>query len=181
MTENDTPTKLLWVDLEMTGLDPSTQRIIEVAAVVTDFELNETARYEAIIRQPDEVLDAAEDWPKENMQDLFAQVREAERDEETVVSQLVAFIKENFGEEPAILAGNSIHQDRRFIRQWWVPVEDVLHYRMIDVSSFKLWIYGTQGTKMEKGEQHRALDDIQESITELKWCLEQLSSENRED
>ncbi len=67
MNNSDTPSKLLWVDLEMTGLDPNTQHIIEVAAIVTDFELNEIARYDAIIHQPHEVLDGAEDWPKEGL------------------------------------------------------------------------------------------------------------------
>lgn len=176
MSENDVPTKLLWVDLEMTGLDPVKQRIIEVAAVITDFNLEEAARYEAIIHQPDEVLDNAEQWPKDNMSELFDAVRRSEKDEETVVGELLGLIQAHFGEEKAVLAGNSIHQDRRFIRQWWPKLEEVLHYRMLDVSSFKIWMQGALNKEFVKEENHRALGDIEESIIELKWCLEQLSA-----
>lgn len=174
MTENDIPNKLLWMDLEMTGLDPSTQRIIEVACIVTDFECTELARFQAIIHQPDRVLNAAEDWPKAHMQQLFAESRESEKREEDVANELATFIVAHFADEPAVLAGNSIHQDRRFIRQWWPSVEKKLHYRMFDVSSFKIWVQGTSQEQYAKQETHRALSDIEESIAELKWCLERL-------
>ena len=174
MTENDIPTKLLWVDLEMTGLEPSKQHIIEVAALVTDFELNEVARYEAVIHQPEPILDAAEDWPKENMQQLFDEVRQSDKNEGTVVDELEAFIQEHWNEERAVLAGNSIHQDRRFIRKWWPRIDALLHYRMFDVSSYKIWVQGTTGEQYVKGEKHRAMGDIEESIEELKWSLDQL-------
>ena len=178
MTENDVPSKLLWVDLEMTGLDPQKQRIIEVALVVTDFNFQESARYEAVIHQPEPVLEHADQRPRENMQELFNDVRSSNKNEARVVDELVSFINSNFGSEPAVLAGNSIHQDRRFIRQWWPRVEELLHYRMLDVSSMKIWVQGRLGLKFEKTEKHRALGDIEESIEELKWCLEQLSSGN---
>ncbi len=176
MNKTDFPTKLLWVDLEMTGLDPEKQRIIEVAVLVTDFELNELARYEAVIHQPEPVLEAAEDWPRENMSELFDQVRNAEKNEGTIVDDLEALIMEHFGDEPATLAGNSVHQDRRFIRQWWPGIEQLLHYRMLDVTTLKIWVGGSMDKQFEKGEQHRALEDIEESIVEFKWCLEQLAS-----
>lgn len=174
MNNSDTPSKLLWVDLEMTGLDPNTQHIIEVAAIVTDFELNEIARYDAIIHQPHEVLDGAEDWPKENMQELFEAVRTAEKNQAQIVAEMATFISEHWGEEPAILAGNSIHQDRRFIRTRWPEIERLLHYRMFDVSTLKIWVQGALGKEYEKSEKHRALGDIEESLAELKWSLEQL-------
>lgn len=179
MRENDVPAKLLWVDLEMTGLDPNSQRIIEVAALVTDFSLAETARYEAVIHQPEPVLDRAEAWPKQNMHRLFDEVRRSQKNEATVVDELVTFIGEHFADEPAVLAGNSIHQDRRFIRQWWPRIEEKLHYRMLDVSSFKIWVQGALGQEMQKSETHRARDDIEESIAELKWCLASLAAVNR--
>ncbi len=171
---NDLPTKLLWIDLEMTGLNPTTQRIIEVAALVTDFEFNQLDKYEAVIHQPDSILDAAEQWPRENMQDLFDQVRDSQVGEEQVIAELAELIQRNFGDEPAVLAGNSIHQDRLFIRQWWAPVEKKLHYRMLDVSTLKIWIQGSQGEAFAKQEKHRALEDIEESIDELKWALGKL-------
>ncbi len=175
MSKQDIPSKLLWVDLEMTGLEPEKQRIIEVAIVVTDFSFSEVARYESVIHQPEPVLANAEPWCKENLADLFEQVRRAEKNESTVVDEIVQFIEDNFGDEPAVLAGNSIHQDRRFIRQWWPRIEAKLHYRMFDVSSFKIWLQGAHAQQFEKTEQHRALGDIEESIEELKWCLSQLS------
>ena len=175
MGENDIPTKLLWMDLEMTGLDPE-QRIIEVAVLITDFEFNELARYEAILNQPEEVLENAEDWPKQNMQEVFKLVRESTMSEEQVIQDLVDLTKQHFGDERAVLAGNSIHQDRRFIRRWWQPLEELLHYRMIDVSSFKIWLQGAKQEEYIKKEAHRAMGDIQESIDELKWSLEKLKT-----
>lgn len=176
MSERDVATKLLWIDLEMTGLDPQQQRIIEVAAVATDFDLVERGRYEAIIHQPDSVLAVAEDWPKENLQSLFDEVRQSDSTEQQVVSDLCDFIKQHFKEEPAVLAGNSVHQDRRFIRQWWPQVNDLLHYRMFDVSTFKIWVQSKLEQEYVKQENHRATDDILESIEELQWCLQQLQN-----
>ena len=173
MKESDIPSKLLWIDLEMTGLDPS-QRIIEVAVIVTDSNLNELERFEAILHQDQIVLENAEEWPKQNMQELFKQVSQSENSEEEVQSKLVELIRNQFGDEPAVLAGNSIHQDRRFIRRWWPQVEELLHYRMLDVSSLKIWLQASQQKQYDKNETHRAMDDILESIEEFKWSLEQL-------
>ncbi|HSW90953.1 MAG TPA: exonuclease domain-containing protein, partial [Candidatus Saccharimonadales bacterium] len=92
--------------------------------------------------------------------------------ESIVVDELTDLIHDQFASEPAVLAGNSIHQDRRFIRQWWPEVEALLHYRMFDVSSFKVWMQGKYGLEFEKKETHRALDDIDESIAELQYYLE---------
>ena len=174
MAEIKHPRRLLWVDLEMTGLNPEKQRIIEVAVIATDFDLKEIARYESIIHHGEEVLVGAEDWTKENLPGLLEEVRTAKKDEQQVVGELLQFIEEHFPDERPILAGNSIHQDRRFVRKWWPKIDARLHYRMLDVSSFKIWIQGSQGKQMSKGEKHRALEDIEESISELKWCLGQM-------
>ena len=176
MTKDEQSDKLLWMDLEMTGLDPSTQRIIEVAVIVTDYELTEIDTYEAIIHQDESILKTAEDWPRENMKTLFQEVRESKTTEPQVVGQLLEFIHKHFNEQLAVLAGNSIHQDRRFIRQWWPNIEGHLHYRMLDVSAYKLWLEGTKKISFQKTETHRALADTRESIAELKWALSQLSS-----
>lgn len=171
------PTKLLWIDLEMTGLNPETQKIIEVAAIVTDFDLNEVASYSAIIMQDDEVLDNAEEWPKSNMSELFQLVRNSDKQESTVIGELHTLIKKCFGDEPAILAGNSIHQDRKFITKWWPQVDNLLHYRMLDVSTLKVILQGKTGDEgYQKQEVHRAMDDIKESIAELKWSLGELKN-----
>lgn len=169
------PTKLLWVDLEMTGLDPAVHRILEVGAFVTDFSLVKVpgSEYHALVRQPDNILEASSDVVKQMDagNGLLKQVRVHGRPEAEVQLELATLIREHFGDEPATLAGNSIHQDRRFIRAWWPDVEVLLHYRMLDVSSFKVWMQGKYGLEFKKQETHRAVDDIGESIAELEYYL----------
>lgn len=172
--KNAIPTKLLWVDLEMTGLDSQNDVIIEVAAEVTDFNFKTLASYEAVIYHPDEVLERANEWAKAQhaKSGLTERVRSEGRDERDVVHELVGFIQAQFGEEPAVLAGNSIHNDRQFIKRWWPEVEDVLHYRMLDVSAWKVLMQAKYDVSFEKKEVHRAFDDIQASIAELQHYLE---------
>ena len=170
----NTPKKLLWVDLEMTGLNPRKQKIIEIAAIVTDFDLSELGRFERIVQQSARTFKRAEQWPKDNMQELFKESEMAGIPEKEVIEDFTVFIEQHFGQEKAILAGNSIHQDRRFIRAGWDDVEEKLHYRMFDVSTLKIWVEGQTGKTYQKKEAHRALDDILESIEELKWLLKEL-------
>jgi len=168
------PTKLLWVDLEMTGLDSTKDVILEIAAEVTDFTFQTLASYEAIINHPDHILEGANEWAKNQhaISGLTERVRTEGRPELEVVHELVGFIKAQFGDEPAILAGNSIHNDRNFIKQWWPEVDALLHYRMLDVSSLKIVMQGKYGVEFEKNDAHRAFDDIQASIAELQYYLE---------
>lgn len=168
------PTKLLWIDLEMTGLDVSKDVILEIAAEVTDFEFKTLASYEALIKHPDGVLDGMNDWASQQhaQSGLTERVRAQGRPEEEVKHELIGFIKAQFGDEPAILAGNSIHNDRTFIKRWWPEVDALLHYRMLDVSSFKVLMRGKYGYEYEKKDVHRAFDDIQASIAELQHYLE---------
>ena len=173
------PTKLLWVDLEMTGLDPEKDVILEVAAEVTDFNFKTLASYEACVRQPKElVVDRMQknnwwaDFPENR--DEFVRKLEQGKDSHEVEQELVALLEEHFGNEPAVLAGNSIHNDRNFIKRWWPALDLKLHYRMLDVSSLKLVMQGKYGVVYEKKEVHRAFDDIQASIAELQYYLEWL-------
>ena len=168
------PTKLLWVDLEMTGLDVTKDVILEIAAEVTDFDFKTLASYEALVRHPDEVLDGMIEWPKQQhaASGLTERVRTQGRPEEEVKHELIGFIKAQFGDEPAILAGNSIHNDRLFIKKWWPEVDALLHYRMLDVTSFKILMQGKYNYEFEKNDAHRAFDDIQASIAELQHYLE---------
>jgi oligoribonuclease len=170
------PTKIFWVDLEMTGLDVNNDVILEVAAEVTDFNFKTLASYEAIIKQPDTILENMVEWPKlqHGASGLTERVRTQGRSEEEVKHELVGFIKAQFGDEPAILAGNSIHNDRNFIKKWWPEVDALLHYRMLDVTSFKILVQGRYGVEYEKKDAHRAFDDIQASIAELQHYLELL-------
>lgn len=169
--KHDVATKLLWVDLEMTGLDPVKDRILEIAAIVTDFEFNELGRFESAIHQDISVLASMNEWSRNthNASGLITRVASAPS-EQKVATDFAKFIAKHF-DEPAVLAGNSIHQDRRFIREWWPKVEEKLHYRMLDVSSFKIVMQGKYHRIFTKKETHRALDDIEESIAELKFYL----------
>lgn len=167
---NKLPTKLFWVDLEMTGLDPEVDKIIEVGVIVTDFDFNELETYETVIKQDLDSL-TLDPWITENMSDLLTKVPNG-KDEQEVVAELNKICEKHF-DGPVILAGNSIHQDRRFIRKWWPEFEAKLHYRMLDVSSFKVWMMGKHGTVFHKPEQHRALEDIRGSIQELKLYVEE--------
>jgi oligoribonuclease len=172
--KNAKPTKLLWVDLEMTGLNSDKDVIIEVAAEVTDFNFKTLASYEAVIHHPDRVLKRANEWAKAQhaASGLTERVRKEGRPEKEVVHELVGFIKAEFGKEPAVLAGNSIHNDRNFIKRWWPEVDALLHYRMLDVTALKIYMQGKYGVEFEKKEVHRAFDDIQASIAEWQYYLE---------
>jgi oligoribonuclease len=172
-----TPKKLLWVDLEMTGLDPTKDRIVEVAAIITDWDFNELAQFESGVGQDkDEVtkLFAANPWAVARSENTNALIELSVQSppETEVQDSLLKLINEHFSpDEPALLAGNSIHQDRRFIEQWWPKLDARLHYRMLDVSAWKVVMIGKYGLEFPKKESHRALDDIRESIEELKLYL----------
>lgn len=172
--------KLLWMDLEMTGLNPTEDRILEVAVIVTDWDFKEIATYAAAVKvQPD--LFAARIKAAPDFWDTFPDVRDAlieqnvsdaAKDCSTVESELLDFISEHFDKEsPVLLAGNSIHQDRKFIDNEWDRLSARLHYRMLDVSAWKVVFEGKYKKKFAKPEVHRALDDIRGSIMELKYYL----------
>jgi len=177
--KHDVSTKLLWVDLEMTGLHPATDRILEIAAIVTDFDFNELDRYESVIYQPAELLAGMNDWAREtHTASGLLDRMQAGPNEQHVAREFAEFVARNFGDELAVLAGNSIHQDRRFIRQWWSEVEQLLHYRMLDVSAWKIVMQGKYHKIFGKKETHVALDDIEESIAELKFYLRSIEKSN---
>lgn len=168
------PSKLLWIDLEMTGLDPDEHVIIEVAAEVTDFNLKTLASYESLVLQSEDKLTSMNEWAQRqhDASGLTDRVRVHGKPERDVVHELLGFITAQFGDEPAVLAGNSIHNDRLFIRKWWPEVEAVLHYRMLDVSSWKVFMQGRHGVQYQKKDVHLAYDDIQASIAELQYYLQ---------
>ena len=168
------PTKLLWVDLEMTGLDSNRDVILEVAIEVTDFSLKTLASYEAVISHPDDKLNNMNEWSQKQhkISGLIDRIKKDGQSERSVKDQLIGFIKAQFGDEPAILAGNSIHNDRKFIERWWPEVNDLLHYRMLDVSAFKVLMQGKYNIEFDKKNSHRAFDDIQASIAELQFYID---------
>ncbi len=166
--------KLLWIDLEMTGLDPKKDKILEVAAIATDMKLNEITTYEAIIKVDEELMKSrmvGEFWEKNSgSRDALIAQNASGKPVSEVEKDLLDFLDKNFGKE-IYLAGNSIHQDRKFIENEMPELNSKLHYRMLDVSAWKIYFENALGKKFIKPENHRALDDINGSIEELKWYL----------
>lgn len=175
------PSKILWIDLEMTGLDPVDDRILEVGAIITDWDFKEIATFDAVKKVSSRLM-------KKRMVgafwDEFSDVREQlimqnehGKDGSVVENELLAFIDEHIGAEgKVLLAGNSVHQDRRFIANEWKRLDERLHYRMLDVSAWKVVFEGKFGKKFAKPEQHRALDDIRGSIEELRYYLKKVKA-----
>lgn len=176
-----TPDKILWVDLEMTGLNPTKDRILEVAAIVTDWDFNELGKFESGVGHDEAALKILMDsnpWAVDHpeLTEALLKLSSESEPEELVQAKFEEFINQHFDkDEPALLAGNSIHMDRQFIRHWWPQVDKRLHYRMLDVSAWKVVMIGKYGTEYEKLERHRALDDIRESIDELQFYLSKVS------
>ena len=163
----------------MTGLDPVEDRILEVAVIATDWDFKEIARYEAAKRVESELIDrrmVGEFWEKyPQVKSQLVEQNENGRDSQAVEDELLAFIDEHFeAEERVLLAGNSIHQDRKFIEREWPRLDARLHYRMLDVSAWKVVFEGKYRKRFTKPEAHRALEDIKGSIEELKYYLKKV-------
>lgn len=172
--------KILWMDLEMTGLDPVEDRILEVAVIATDWDFNEIATYEAAKKVgPNLVATRMKAAP--DFWDKFPKVRDAlvaqnnsdaAKNGRTVENELLEFIDKHFdADDRVLLAGNSIHQDRKFIDNEWSRLAERLHYRMLDVSAWKVVFDGKYKKRFAKPDNHRAIDDIRGSIEELKYYL----------
>jgi oligoribonuclease len=168
---------LVWMDMEMTGLDPERERIIEVAIILTDGQLKEIAIGPTlVIHQSDEVLAAMDAWNTKHhgASGLMERVRQSPVTEAEAEAEVMAFLDQHVAaKERPILAGNSIHQDRRFITRYMTRLDKRLHYRMVDVSSVKelarRWFPAAVAAMPPKRETHRALDDVRESIEELRF------------
>ena len=166
--------KLLWIDLEMTGLEPEKDRILEVAAIATGWDLKPLVEHQGIVKVDEKIIKermVGEFWEKnhDSFESLVSQ-NENGKNVSEIEDEILEFLDKNFGEE-IILAGNSIHQDRKFIDREMPRVSKRLHYRMLDVSAWKVYFEGAKHKKFLKPEAHRALSDIQGSIEELKYYL----------
>ena len=171
--------KVLWIDLEMTGLDPVEDRILEVAAIATDWDFQEIATYEAVKKVGTNLMEermVGEFWNKyTEVRTTLMEQNETGKNGRTVENELLAFIDEHFAvDEPVLLAGNSIHQDRKFIENEWPRLNARLHYRMLDVSAWKVVFEGKYKKKFAKPETHRALEDIRGSIVELQYYTKKI-------
>ena len=167
---------LVWLDMEMTGLDVDRERVIELAVVLTDSNLEWVADGpELVIHQSDELLGGMDAWNTEhhNASGLVERVRASTVSEAQAEEEFLTFLQETTRERTAPQAGNSVWQDRRFLAKYFPRVDRHLHYRIIDVSTVKelarRWAPGVAEAAPKKGDQHRALDDIRESIEELRY------------
>ncbi|PCI40180.1 MAG: oligoribonuclease [Thiotrichales bacterium] len=166
---------LIWIDLEMTGLDPNTDRIIEIAMVVTDTNLNIIAESPAIaISQPEYLIESMDKWNTKhhNESGLVKRLMETKTTEAIAEEKFINFAAKYVKAGKTPLCGSSIHHDRRFLRKYMPKLDAFFHYRIIDVSTLKELVkywYPTSIEDFKKQNKHQALDDIKESISELLY------------
>lgn len=170
--------RLVWIDLEMTGLDPDKERIIEIATIVTDADLNTIAEGPVLaVHQPDSLLEAMDEWCTRTHGDsgLTQRVRESRVSEADAERETIAFLQAHLEPGQSPLCGNSIGQDRRFLVRYMPALEAFFHYRNLDVSTVKelarRWRPDVLEGVKKKGS-HLALDDIRDSIEELRHYRE---------
>ncbi len=177
---NDKSTNLIWIDLEMTGLDTQADSIIEIATLVTDCYLNELAEGPVLaIHQSAETMGAMDDWNTQQhaKSGLTKRVLASETDYAEAEALTLGFLEDWVDAGVSPMCGNSICQDRRFLARQMPELERFFHYRNLDVSTLKilaqLWAPAT-AAGFQKESQHLALSDIRDSIAELRWYREQL-------
>ncbi len=170
--------RLIWIDMEMTGLDPVTDKIIEVAIVITDNDLNTVVESPVlVVHQDDATLAGMDAWNQSThaRTGLIDKVKASTLDEASVESTMLAFLKEHVPSRVSPMCGNSICQDRRFLARWMPGLEDYFHYRNLDVSTLKelarRWKPDIARGISKRGA-HTAQADIYESIDELKYYRE---------
>jgi len=174
----DKSLNLIWLDLEMTGLVPNTDRIIEIATLITDPELNILTEGPILaIKQSSEMLDAMDDWNKKHHGEsgLIERVKNSNIDERQAELQTIEFLSQYSAKNASPLCGNSICQDRRFMANYMPELESFFHYRNLDVSSIKELVRRWKPQILEglvKQGAHQAMDDIKDSVNELKYYRE---------
>ncbi|WP_137936624.1 oligoribonuclease [Chitinivorax sp. B] len=170
--------RLIWIDMEMTGLVPESDKVLEVAVVITDSELNTIAESPVlVVHQDNAVLDAMDDWNKNThgRSGLIDKVKASVLNESQVEAQMIGFLQEHVPSGVSPMCGNSICQDRRFMARWMPRLESYFHYRNLDVSTLKELVKRWKpelAKGLKKHGKHEALADIYESIEELKYYRE---------
>ncbi len=174
------PNALIWIDLEMSGLNPDSDCILEVATIVTDEGLNIVAEGPALaVHQSESVLEAMDEWNRRTHGDtgLIERVRVSTLAESEVEQRTLEFLQRYVPKGRSPMCGNSICQDRRFLARWMPALEAWFHYRNLDVSTLKelarRWKADVYGSVVKRNT-HRALDDVRESIEELRHYRRQL-------
>ena len=171
-------TNLIWVDLEMTGLEPDRDVVIEIATIVTDSHLNTLAEGPVIaLHQRDDILDNMDEWntSHHNSSGLVARVQASSHDEQSATDETIAFLREWVPAGASPMCGNTICQDRRFMARHMPALEAFFHYRNLDVSTLKILmqLWRPQlASGFSKTGTHQALDDIRESIEEMRYYRE---------
>jgi oligoribonuclease len=165
---------LIWVDLEMTGLNPATDHIIEIATIVTDVQLNIVAEGPAIaVKVPDSALAAMDEWNvrQHTRSGLVERVRRSDLDTRAAEVRTLEFLRQHVPAQVSPMCGNSICQDRRFMARLMPDLEAYFHYRNLDVSSLKILVnrWAPNRPQFTKESLHLALDDIRDSIAELRF------------
>lgn len=169
---------LIWIDMEMSGLNPESDRIIEVALVMTDSQLNVVAEAPVlVVSQPEAVLGAMDSWNKSThaKSGLIEKVKASRLTEAEVESRMVTFLQAHIPSGISPMCGNSICQDRRFLARWMPQLEGYFHYRNLDVSSLKELVKRWKpeiAAGLTKQCKHEALADIYDSIAEMKYYRE---------
>ena len=174
------PDALIWIDMEMSGLNPETDRVLEIAIVITDAQLNTVAEGPVlVVHQPDAVLDAMDNWNKSTHKKsgLIDRVRASTLTEAQAEDRMIDFLAQYVPSGTSPVCGNSVHQDRRFLVRYLPRLDAWFHYRLIDVSTLKelarRWKPEVLNGMVKHG-RHEALADIHESIEELRYYRAQI-------
>ncbi len=174
------PNALIWIDMEMSGLNPETDRVLEIAIVITDAQLNVIVEAPVlVVHQPDTVLEAMDNWNQSTHKKsgLIDRVKASTQTEADVEAQMIAFLELHVPSGVSPICGNSVHQDRRFLVRYLPKLDAYFHYRLIDVSTLKelarRWKPEVLAGMVKHGK-HEALADIHESIEELRYYRAQI-------
>ncbi len=180
MASQKSKSRLLWLDLEMTGLNPEVDLILEVASIITDFNFESIVGFESKVEQNradvEKLLNQNPFYSvfSSNKQD-FIDSNDEKLSLIEIETRLLSLLDEHCLNATIYLAGNSIYNDRKFISKYMPKLDQRLHYRMLDVSAFKILMQEKYSKEFSKANQHRAMSDVQESIDELKYYIDEFN------